>query len=91
MGVKELADKAHIDVSYVSRILNGRVIPPYRALARIVEVLGMTFEEHVILEALAGRVHPLIPPDQRIKMAQTIFRYEYASRKKSSGTIFSAS
>lgn len=66
---RNLALKAHLDYTYVSKIEGGSQSPSVEALVRISEALGISNVEVNELLALMGRIPEDLPVNQRRLLA----------------------
>jgi len=66
---RNLALKANLDYTYVSKIEGGTQKPSVEALARVAEVLGLDSSEINELLAMMGRLPEDLPVNQRRLMA----------------------
>ncbi len=66
---RNLALKAHLDYTYVSKIEGGSQSPSVEALVRIAESLGVSNVELNELLALMGRIPEDLPVNQRRLLA----------------------
>ena len=66
---RNLALRAHLDYSYVSKIEGGSQSPSVEALVRISEALGIANVEINELLALMGRIPEDLPVNQRRMLA----------------------
>ena len=66
---RNLALRAHLDYSYVSKIEGGSQAPSVEALVRISEALGIANVEINELLALMGRIPEDLPVNQRRMLA----------------------
>lgn len=66
---RNLALKAHLDYTYVSKIEGGSQSPSVEALVRISECLGVSNVELNELLALMGRIPEDLPVNQRRLLA----------------------
>ena len=62
---RNLAQKANLDYTYVSKIEGGGQAPSVEALVRIAEVLGLSSQEVNELLAMMGRIPDDLPVNQR--------------------------
>ena len=66
---RNLAQKANLDYTYVSKIEGGGQAPSVEALIRIAEVLGLSSQEVHELLAMMGRLPDDLPVNQRRLLA----------------------
>jgi len=66
---RNLAQKANLDYTYVSKIEGGSQAPSVEALVRIAEVLGLSSQEVNELLAMMGRLPDDLPVNQRRLLA----------------------